>query len=247
MTGVICGTNVLFKGRIEIFKETLFFLITTVNKFEIDRLSLIFVRTNYEGYMSFRSALLIFIISLMSSTGFGQSESSKWAANIGGSFIDFSGKPPFQGEGVNFQIPNLSLTRYIDQGFSAGGKLTVTGIDKIDGFYTNNYELLLIDIYGRYDFKRSEETWVPYLMSGFGMLVKDKYGRGLSFNVGTGLTYWITPSIGLNAEIVYRFVGSKYEGNFISHAQFSGGIVIPFGTRTGSRSSKRLGAGFCSY
>lgn len=184
---------------------------------------------------------------MVTSFGNAQSESSKWAANVGGSFIDFSGKPPFQGEGVNFQIPNLSLTRYIDNGFSAGGKLTVTGIDKIDGFYTNNYDLLLIDIYGRYDFKRSEEIWVPYLMSGFGMLIKDKYGRGLSLNAGAGLTFWVFPSVGLNVEIAHRFVSSRYEGSFISHTQFSGGIVIPFGKRTGSRSNKKLGAGFCSY
>ncbi len=197
--------------------------------------------------MRIRCTLLILVLSLATNSSFAQSESSNWALNVGGSFINFSGKPPFQGEGVNFQIPNVSITRYIDKGFSAGGKLTATGIDQIDGFYTNTYDLLLIDIYGRYDFKRSEETWVPYLMSGFGMLVKDKYGRGLSFNAGVGLTYWLFPSVGLNAEIAHRFVPSKYEGSFISHTQFSGGIVILFGARTGSRSNKRLGAGFCSY
>lgn len=184
-------------------------------------------------------ALLVWSVS-----SFAQDRSMRWAAGVGGSFIKFSDPVAFLGEGVNFQIPNLSLTRYFGKGFSIVGAMTITGIDSIDGFYTNNYDLTLMDFYGKYDFGLTEEKWVPYIIGGFGMLVKDKYDRALSLNGGIGLTYWLFPRIGLNSQIVYRAVPSHYENAFPSHTQISGSLVFTFGESKARRNNRRNGHGF---
>lgn len=187
-------------------------------------------------------ALLIWSVS-----SFAQDKTVKWAGSIGGSFIRFSDPVAFPGEGVNFQIPNIAFIRYFGKGFSLGAGLSVTGISQIEGFYTNSYDFSFMDIYGRYDFNLSEEKWVPYILSGVGLLVKDKNERAMSFNAGFGLTYWLFPSIGLNGQIVHRALSQKYESYFSSHTQVSGSLIFTFGESTGKRNKRRTGHGFTTY
>ena len=187
-------------------------------------------------------ALLIWSVS-----SFAQDKTVKWAVGIGGSYIRFSDPVAFPGEGVNFQIPNIALTRYFGKGFSAGICMSITGIKEIDGFYSNDYDLTLMDFYGKYDFTLSEEKWVPYVVGGIGLLVKDKYDRASSINAGLGLTYWVLPSIGLNAQFLHRAVLSSYEDIFPSHNQVSGSLIFTFGESTGKRNKRRTGHGFTTF
>ncbi len=190
-----------------------------------------------------KTLLLIAFLAVVTTVK-AQDSSIKWAATMGGSFINFSETPGFDGEGVNFQIPNLSLLYYIDNGFTVGAGITFTGIPKINNFYTNQYDVTIMDFFGKYDFGLSEEKWVPQIITGVGLLVKDKYSRAISFNAGVGLTYWLFPRVGLNGQIVHRFVSEKYEQNFAGHTQVSGSLVVTFGESTGKRNKRRTGYGF---
>lgn len=188
---------------------------------------------------------LVFLILLfLGLNTFAQDGTAKWAIGIGGSLVDFTNSPGFEEEGVSFQIPNLTLLRYIDKGFSIGTGITFSGISKVDNFYENQYDVTMMDFFGRYDFNMSENKLVPTIIGGLGLLVKNDYQRAVSVNGGVGLTYWIFPRMGLNAQIVHRFVSEKYEQAFASHTQFSGSIVFTFAESKGKRNKRRLGLGF---
>lgn len=189
-------------------------------------------------------SLVILVVLFFGLNSFGQDKTSKWAAGVGVSFVDVSGKTGFDGEGINFQIPNLSMLRYLDKGFTVGAGITFTGISEIKNSFSNQYDLTMIDFFGKYDFNFSEEKWVPTLIGGVGLLVKDDNDRAISVNGGVGVTYWILPKIGLNTQIVHRFVSGKSEENFASHTQFSGSLIFTFGESKGRRNRRRNGHGF---
>jgi hypothetical protein len=190
-----------------------------------------------------KNCLVIFLLFLSVSLS-AQDRTVKWAAGIGMSLVDVSGKTGFEGEGVNFQIPNLSLLRHINNGFSAGMGVTFTGIPKIKNSFTNQYDFIMIDFFGKYDFNLTEERWVPNLIGGVGLLVKNKYDRASSLNAGVGITYWLFPRIGLNTQAVHRFVPEKSQENFASHTQFSGSLIFTFGESKARRNNRRNGYGF---
>jgi len=198
--------------------------------------------------MSFKKIFVSVVVCLFSVGVSAQSESSKWAIGFGGSFIRFSEKSAvFQKEGINFQIPNVNLTRYVYKGVSIGGGLSVTGLSKVKGVFNNKYDILSFDGYARYDFNRSNELLVPYILGGGSFLIKDWIGKSISANLGVGLTYWILPQIGINAQVVYKYVPVAFKAIFTPHTQFSGGLVFAFGQRSGRKGGRRLGSGFCNY
>lgn len=186
--------------------------------------------------------LLIWSVNLLA-----QDKTVKWAGSVGLSVIQFSDPVAMPGEGLNFQIPNISLTRYFGKGFSAVGTITFTGVPSIKGSYTNLYDFMFLDFYGKYDFKLSEEKWVPYLLGGVGVLVKDQNRRAISFNPGLGLTYWVLPSMGLNLQVAHRVLSSEYEDVLPSHTQISGSLIFTFGESTGKRNKRRTGFGFTTF
>lgn len=187
-------------------------------------------------------ALLICSISISA-----QDKTVKWAGSIGGSFIRFSDPVAFPVEGVNFQIPNIAMTRYFGKGFSGVIGMSTTAIKSIDGFYTNDYDFTFLDFGAKYDFGFSEEKWTPYILTGIGLLVKDKNERASSLNLGAGLTYWLFPKVGLNGQLVYRSIPSKFEEDFSSFLQVSGSLIFTFGESTGKRNKRRTGHGFTTY
>ena len=192
----------------------------------------------------FKKNIVLILLLFISIQTFSQDSTVKWAVSFGGSFIDFSDTAGFDGEGVNFQIPNVSVMRYLDKGFTIGAGMTVTAISSIDGFYTNKYDVTIMDFFAKYDFGLSEEKWVPNLIGGVGLLVKDGNDRSISFNGGVGLTYWVLPKIGLNGQVLHRFVSETTNENFGSHTQVSGSLIITFGESSGKRNKRRTGHGF---
>lgn len=189
-------------------------------------------------------SVVCLVLVLWGTCTFAQDSTTKWAATIGGSFVNLSDVDGFDGEGISFQIPNLSLLRYINNGFTVGTGVTFTGVSKINGSFTNQYDLIMMDFFGKYDFNLSENKWVPQIIAGVGLLVKDKYDRASSLNVGAGITYWVLPKMGLNAQVVRRIVSGENAINFGSHTQVSGSLVFTFGESKGRRNTKRQGSGF---
>ncbi len=198
--------------------------------------------------MDFKKTFVVIIVFVCGLGASAQSESSKWAVQFGGSFIKFSeNNTAFKDEDYNFQIPNVSLTRYLTKGFSIGGGLTATGVSKIDGFFENDFNILSFDGYVRYDFNRSNEILVPYVMGGASLLVKEWTDKSISGNLGVGITYWVFPQVGINTQVLYKYVPVKFKAIFPPHTQFSGGLVFVFGQRSGRKGYRKLGSGFCNY
>ena len=62
----------------------------------------------------------VLVLLILGLNSFAQDSTVKWAVGVGGSFVDFSDTPGFAAKkkGINFQIPNLTLLRYIDKGIT---------------------------------------------------------------------------------------------------------------------------------
>jgi hypothetical protein len=203
-----------------------------------------FVYENLNNSMISLKKYLIVVLLVISASSFAQDKTVRWAASVGGSFFLTDDRVAFPKDGFNVQVPNLSLTRYIGNGFSAGVKVSFTGIEKIEGSFTNGHYITFMDLYAKYDFNFSENKFVPYIVGGIGSNVKDKIDRAPSLNIGAGLTYWLFPRIGLNGQITRRIVSSSYAEKFSSITQFSGSLVFTFGDSRGFRNWRSTGSGF---
>ncbi len=171
---------------------------------------------------------------------FSQDSSVKWAAEIGGSFIDFTNVAGFPGEDLNFRITNLGLVRYINKGISLGVYGSYSGNNN---FKENESDIIMMDFFAMYDFGFTDEKWVPQILLGGGRLVKNSSDRSNSVNVGIGLVNWFSPRVGLNSQIIYRSVAEKPEEVFGSHTQFSMNLIITFGESKVKRNKRRTGSG----
>lgn len=192
----------------------------------------------------FGKNIVLILLLFLSIHSFAQDSTVKWAVSFGGSFIDCTNTDGFVDEGFNVQIPNVSVMRYLDKGFTIGAGMTITGVSSINGLFINKYDVTIMDFFAKYDFGLSEEKWVPQLIGGVGLLVKDKNDRSISVNAGVGLTYWVLPKVGLNGQVVHRFVSESTYENFGSHTQVSGSLIVTFGESKGKRNKRRTGHGF---
>ncbi len=178
----------------------------------------------------------------------GQEANMKWTVGVGGSFIDFNQTAPFENESINIQVPNLSISRYLGNGFLLGVHLTNTGVSHES--FSNEYDLLTVDLNLRYDFNTSENIIVPYVTVGMGSFVKNNLEKTnkestTSMNFGAGCTFWVFPKLGLQVQGIYR-MGTD-ETIITEHTQFSLGLVFGFGTSSAKvkRSPLTENSSFC--
>lgn len=197
--------------------------------------------------MFLKKVVFCLFFVLVSYNSLAQNSENKWALGIGGGAIDFAPQEHlFPDEDYSLQIPSVNLTRYLNNGFSVGGGLTLTALQKVDGLFANTYNLLFVDMFARYDFNTAKNRLVPYAQLGGGGLVKEWTERALSINLGVGATYWLTHRFGLNVEVAYRNVPALYDNIFDSHTQFSGRLIISLDQHTHKRFGNG-GSGFCNY
>jgi len=180
--------------------------------------------------------LLLLLLIAISNTSVAQTKQQKWVAGLSGSFVNFGdgGVSSNLGERFNFQVPKLSVTRYIWGGFSLEGGVTLSVIDELGGFYSNAFNYMSIDYGFRYDFGLSEENLVPYfyvggsIINGPSTIIGSKATP--TFNIGFGGTYWVTHHWGLNVQGTYKYSQPDYE-SMRTHSQLSAGIVYSFNPR----------------
>lgn len=196
--------------------------------------------------MDYRKFLVVFVVFLAFFSSNAQNKYDKWALGVGASVSAFpqNGNKIF-GMDYIYQMPGVSLTRYIKNGFSFGGELYASGGKEIKGLYENKYEVMSFGFFGRYNLKNSKENFDHYVLVGTSILVKDLLSKVASLNVGTGVNYWFTPRIGLNSQLSYRYLPSIDDTSFGSHINFSLGLVVAIGEKNGLK--KRGGSGFCNY
>jgi hypothetical protein len=184
--------------------------------------------------------LLLFFLLMCSQNAMAQSSNSKWVAEVGASGFLFLKKS----DEAFFQLPRIGIARYASKGFSVGAGLSFSSnpiADKIltaIGIAENVTNLLNFDANARYDFKYSENKWVPFVLGGFGLYFEDETSATVNF--AGGLTYWSSPKIGIQLKSSYNLGGP------CANLEAYVGIVYSISNDRRSRSVCGLMSGFCS-
>tara|TARA_B110000967_G_scaffold65933_1_gene68056 strand:- start:19457 stop:20059 length:603 start_codon:yes stop_codon:yes gene_type:complete len=184
--------------------------------------------------------LLLFFLLICFQNAKAQSPNSKWVAEVGASGFLFLKKS----DRGFLQLPRIGFVRYASKGFSVGAGLSFSSnpiADKIlvaIGIAENGTNLLNFDAIARYDFKYSDNKWVPFALGGFGLYFEDETSATVNF--GGGLTYWSSPKIGIQVKSSYNLGGPC--ANLESYV----GIVYSISNDRRSRSGCGLKSGFCS-
>jgi hypothetical protein len=184
--------------------------------------------------------LLLFFLLIGLQNAKAQSPNSKWVAETGASGFLFLEKS----DQAFLQLPRIGIARYVSDGFSVGAGLSFSSnpiADKIlaaIGIGENGTNLLNFDAIARYDFKYSDNKVVPFVMGGFGLYFEDNTSATVNF--GGGLTYWISPMLGIQSKSSYNLGGP------CANIEFYIGVVYSLSIQRTPISVCRLNSGFCS-
>lgn len=129
--------------------------------------------------------------------------SDKDAINVGGAYID--------------QVPRITVSRYMFSNITFEGAFSTSLIDAQK--YTT------FDGLARYDFGKSYENFVPYILLGGSLISANLLTPTLNF--GAGGTYWVFSNYGINVQLMYKFSESRFESQF-SHIYPTVGIFYSF-------------------
>ncbi|PQJ80443.1 hypothetical protein BTO18_15245 [Polaribacter porphyrae] len=130
--------------------------------------------------------------------------------NLGGAYID--------------QIPRFTLSRYMFSNITFEGAIGTTLLD--------NQKYTTFDGIAKYDFGKSFDNVVPYILIGGSFIKGTKLTTTL--NLGAGNTFWIFPNYGLNIQVMYKYSDPRYTSQF-SHLYPTIGIVYSFKSRNMNR------------
>jgi len=160
--------------------------------------------------------------------------SRKWQIGIGGGITKFSDEDAaFIGDRWLVQIPRLNLTVPVYKNISIDGALSFNTFGL--GFIDNSASYFSMDGSVRYNFDNLHKDILPYVFVG-GSLVDSDRKMTPTFNLGAGLTYWVSDQIGLNAQLYYKHSLESFE-SMRSHMQYTASIIYAFDA--GSLFSKR--------
>lgn len=179
---------------------------------------------------------------------FAQVESNrnrKWQIGLGAGVVKFSDEDAsFIGDKNMIQIPRLNLTIPIGEQLSLDGAMSFNSFGI--GFIDNSVKYFSLDGSIRYNFTELSEDFLPYVFAG-GSLVDSERKMTPTFNVGAGLTYWITNSIGLNTQLYYKHSLESFE-SMRSHIQITGSLIYSFdiGNLFSGRATSAIG-GACYF
>ena len=183
--------------------------------------------------------LLLFFLLICLQNAKAQSPNSKWVAEAGASGFLFLKKS----DRAFLQLPRIGFVRYASKGFSVGAGLSFSSnpiADKIltaIGIAENGTNLLNFDAIARYDFKYSDNKWVPFVWEVSDFILKMRTSATVNF--GGGLTYWSSPKIGIQVKSSYNLGGPC--ANLESYV----GIVYSFQSQR-NLGVLRIESGFCS-
>ncbi len=173
--------------------------------------------------MFYKKITFIVIITLCSSL-FAQSKHQEWQIGISASAVKFSDEDvAFIGDQYLFQIPRLNLTMPIGHNMSLDGAMSFNTIDI--GFIENSANYFSMDASLRYHFDVTDNFY-PYVFVGTS-ITDSSFKITPTFNVGAGLTYWVSEKLGINTQIYYKHSLESFE-SMRSHIQGSLGLVYSF-------------------
>lgn len=123
-----------------------------------------------------------------------------------------------------FLAPVFDLTYNINKQFSLNAEVGFTTINDI-GIMRNSISYNSFGLSGRYHLGYFNK-FKPYVFVG-GSFVKAEAKRTPTLNFGIGNSYWLSESLGINTQIMYKFSENRFE-SMQSHFQFKLGVVYNF-------------------
>nr|WP_321246165.1 OmpA family protein [uncultured Psychroserpens sp.] len=124
-------------------------------------------------------------------------------------------------------LSSLSVSRYIDSGFTFTAAGTINEISKIGDSSADDLSYYGLDGTVSYSFKNLiKKDWLdPYLGVGGGYTWVDDIGAG-TINGTLGINFWLSENVGITAQSSYKHA---FEDYLPSHFQHSLGLAIKFG------------------
>ncbi len=148
----------------------------------------------------------------------------KWTIGASAGVAKFSSLDArITGDQFILQIPKLHMSRYLSRGISFDVGFSASLIGRVSGVFDNSRDYLSIDLGTKYDFRQSDQNLVPFLFAGTSF-IRSKGEITPTLNVGGGTLFWLTPSYGIQPQLLYK----KVRGNTTSmrsHGYFSIGLV----------------------
>jgi outer membrane protein OmpA-like peptidoglycan-associated protein len=124
-------------------------------------------------------------------------------------------------------LSSISVSRYIDSGFTFSAAGTINEISKIGDSSADDLSYYALDGNVSYSFQNAlNSKWIdPYLGVGGGYTWVDDIGAG-TLNGVFGLNFWFSDFVGLTAQTAYKH---SFEDYLPKHWQHTVGLSIKFG------------------
>ncbi|MFD2915247.1 OmpA family protein [Psychroserpens luteus] len=124
-------------------------------------------------------------------------------------------------------LSSLSVSRYIDSGFTFTAAGSINEISKIGDSSADDLSYYGLDGAVSYSFQNLiKKDWLdPYLGAGGGYTWIDDIGAG-TLNGTFGINFWFSENVGLTAQTSYKH---SFEDYLPSHWQHTVGLAIKFG------------------
>jgi hypothetical protein len=167
--------------------------------------------------------IILLLLSVLSISA--QETNERWGIRLSSASVLYSAKDgPTVGGRYIATIPGISVSKYL------GKKMTISvtfsnSINDTQQYFSSDFNLSY-DIFNPKSFLR------PYLLGGVGVV--NLLDTGLTLNLGGGGTLWISKSIGLHSQLMYKVstIGSNLQR---SHFFGSAGIVYSFSSSRNKR------------
>lgn len=175
--------------------------------------------------MKTKFTLCVVSLLFLTSISYSQNSNNKWVAGIHMGSVLYSNADANSAGGAYIdQIPRFTISRYMFGNITFQAGLGITSLDKQK--YTT------FDGLAKYDFGKSYDNTVPYVLIGGSFIKGQKLTPTLNF--GAGNTFWIFPNYGLNFQVMYKFSETRFESQF-SHLYTTVGIFYSFRSRNMNR------------
>lgn len=181
---------------------------------------------------------VFFLAAILLLSGFSvqsQNKDNKWVVGLS-SVLTSYGKNGTRvlGERYGSQLIKLNAARYIYKGISLDGSMVLSPINKVSGFINNAFPYFSLDGTIRYDFNTSDENLVPYIGLGLSIVGAPNNIPGAkrtgTYNFVAGGTFWFSPRLGLNAQMMYKRAPENII-SMVTHTQVSAGLVFSLNRR----------------
>jgi hypothetical protein len=182
---------------------------------------------------------------------YSQDDYNKWVVGIGINAVDYfpidnqkhqvnTGNPDgFFNEITNAQDhwnvggPKINVTRYLKKKFSLDVGLSLNKISKFGEIPVDALTYVALDGNLQYNIFDNQRVINPFVFAGGGYTFADKSGG--TFNSGIGVNLWVSPKIGINSQMAYKYNSPDF--SLVPHFYYSLSVVMKLGMtgRSGRR------------